>query len=399
MATEAITKDFLSGEITKLQEVVNKTLGEKNEALKTEFNSKFQEFETRLKEFDSSEELKQIKEDLKVERERISKLAEKKKTASAVHKSFTKSFAENVKENYETLQSVAKNGGSQSLFLKNATVNSNNTLIGATSTANEDGGAFINQLNQAVILPSQLVNFDDLVTTISGTEDTLRYWREVAKTNAIGTPASKGAGKPELDFQLDPQTETADYTAGIYRFHKSMFRNLPWVQQRLPQMMRRDFYKKQNADYYAKLVGEATAYSGSASDIEAIVEAIGQLEADNFPVNGVVLNPADWARLSLTQATDGAYTLPSTVSFVNGQLTINGVPVFKATWVDADTAVVGDWTQAYKYVTDGLKIQFSEEDSDNFQKNAITSRVEESNVLVVEQPLAFVSIPNLDGVV
>lgn len=395
MATEAITKDFLSGEITKLQEVVNKTLGEKNEALKKEFNSKFEEFETRLKEFGSSDELNQIKEDLKVERDRISKLAAKKKTTDSVQKSFTKSFAENLKENYESLKYLQSAKGSETIHLKDATVNTNNSLTGGL--ANDAGGAIINQLNQGVILPSQLVNFDDLIATISGTEDTLRYWREVASDNDIGTPASKGALKPETPYDFDQQTETADYTAGIYRFHKSMFRNLPWMQQRLPQMLRRDFYKVQNDEYHTKLAAAATAYAGSLTDVEALVDAIGQLEAADYPVNGIVLNPADWARISITKDTDGSYTLPSTVNFSNGQLTINGVPVFKASWVTADTAIVGDWTQAYKYVTDGLNIQFSTDDSDNFQKNAITSRVEESNVLVVEQPLAFVNIPNLDG--
>lgn len=390
-----LTKDFLSGQLETLKEKINEKFDGNNEKLKEDFNAKLEDIK---KELDTSETLKEVKEQIEAERERINKLAEKKKVHEKVQKSFNKSFAENFKENYETLKEIATKGGTRTLNLK-ATIQSNNDLVGGTSTANEDGGAILNQLNQGVILPSQLVNFDDLVSTIAGTEDTLRYWREVAQTNNAGTPASKGAAKPELDYQFDPQTETADYTAGLYRFHKSMFRNLPWMQQRLPQMMRRDFYKKQNADYYAKIVSEATAYSGSSADIEAIVEAIGQLESSDFPVNGVVLNPSDWARLSITKDNDNGYTLPSTVQFVNGQLTINGVPVFKATWVDEDTALVGDWTQAYKYVTDGLNIQFSEEDSDNFQKNAITSRVEESNVLVVEQPAAFVNISNLDGVV
>lgn len=392
MATETMTKDFLSGEITKLQEKVNEAIGNKNDALKAEFETKLDDIKSEL---DVSEKLDEIKSQIEAEKERINKLAEKKKVSEKVLKSFNSSFAENLKKNYEDFKEVATKGGAKSMFLEKATVNDNNSITGGL--ANESGGAIVNQLNQGVILPSQLVNFDDLVTTVAGSEDTLTYWREQASANNIGGEDETTGLKPELVFDFDPVNETAAYTAGIYRFHKRMFRNLPWLQQRLPQMMRRDFYKKQNADYYSKLVTAATAYSGSGSDIDAIVEAIGQLESDDYPVNGVVLNPADWARLSITKDTSNGYTLPSTVNFSNGQLTINGVPVFKATWVDADTALVGDWTQSYKYVTDGLKINFSEEDSDNFQKNAITSRVEESNVLVIEQPASFVNIPNLDG--
>lgn len=391
-----ITKDFIEQQLNGLKEKINTGLTEKQSELKTELLQKMDGFKTQLEGLEEKAgELETLKAAIETEKARINKLAEKKKTPEAVQKSFQKMFSEQLKENYEAVKAIERKGGSETLQLKDATINTNNSITGGA--ANDAGGAIINQMNKGVILPSQLVNFDDLVATVSGTEDTIRYWREAASANGIGTPASKGAVKPETTFDFDAQTETADYTAGIFRFHKSMFRNLPWMQQRLPQMLRRDFYKKQNADYHTDLAAAATAYAGSLADVEALVDAISTLEASDFAVNGIALNPADWGRIALTKDSNGAYSLPSVVSFVNGQLTVNGVPVFKASWVTADTAIVGDWTQAYKYVTDGLTIQFSEEDSDNFQKNAITSRVEECNVLVIEQPAAFINIPNLDA--
>ncbi len=382
---EAITKDFLEKQIQDLQEKVSTKVGDVKTEIENELSEKLKQLET----LSTKDELQKALDAIEEQKARIDKLAEKKKESTKIVESFNQSFAKNLKDNYETLKHLESKKGSETLHLKDATVNTNNSLTGGL--ANDEGGAIMNQLNQGVILPSALVNFDDLIATIAGTEDTLRYWREVASANNIGTPASKGAVKPETPYDFDPQTETADYTAGIYRFHKSMFRNLPWMQQRLPQMLRRDFYKTQNSEYYTKLTGAISAATLAAGEdgIIALVKAIGELESSDYPVNGVVLNPADWADISITQDNDNGFTLPSTVNFVNGQLTINGVPVFKATWVTAGEFVVGDWTQAYKYVTDGLNIQFSTDDSDNFQKNAITSRVEESNVLVVEQPLAF----------
>jgi HK97 family phage major capsid protein len=257
-----------------------------------------------------------------------------------------------------------------------------------TGEANGAGGAVINQ-NGSVILPSPLVNFTDLISTVQGTGDTIRLWREDATANAVAKVTAPNA-KPTQVFDIPPVDFTASYMAGIYRFHKSMMRNLPWMQARLPQMLTRNFYKAQNAEYYAALYAAATAYSGTATGIVGLVEAIAQLEDSDYAATGIVIRPSDWAALSVTVDDNNQFSLPGTVVFSNGRLTVNGVPVFKATFVDAGEFIVGDWSQAYKYVTDGLKVELFEQDVDNVQKNAITARVEESNVLVIEQPLAFI---------
>lgn len=106
-------------------------------------------------------------------------------------------------------------------------------------------------------------------------------------------------------------------------------------------------------------------------------------------VNGVVLNPVDWATIAVTKPSD--YSLPSIVTFINGRLTINGIPVFKASWITADEYMVGDWNLAKKIVTDGLAVEFFEQDADNVTKNLITARVESRTVLGIDRPDAFIT--------
>ncbi|KFN39030.1 MAG: hypothetical protein JU82_08840 [Sulfuricurvum sp. MLSB] len=316
--------------------------------------------------------------------------AKAKQTKTEV-KSFSNEFSKSIQEKHADLQLVSK-GRSVAFEMKDLTINTNNTLTGGL--ANENGGAVIRQ-GDAVILPTPLVNFANLVATVTGSEDTIRIWREAATANAIAS-VTKGDAKPEQDFDIPPVVFTASYRAGLYRFHKSMMRNLPWMQSRLPQMLRRNYFKSENASFYGALKAAASVYTGTGVGVVALVEAIAQLEAADFAVNGIVLNPTDWANISVTRDDNNQFSLPNTVTFVNGQLTVNGIPVYKATFVTAGEFIVGDWTQAYKYVTDGLKVEFFEQDVDNVQYNAITTRVEESNVLVIEQPLAFVR-GELDG--
>jgi HK97 family phage major capsid protein len=300
-------------------------------------------------------------------------------------KSFAGEFAKTLSEKEAEVKGIVA-GQKLVMELKDVAIETNNTLTGE---ANGDGGAVINQ-NGSVILPSPLVNFSSLVRTVSGSGDTIRLWREDATTNAVNTVA-KGNAKPTQLFDIPPVDFTATYRAAIYRFHKSMVRNLPWMQARLPQMLIRNYYKFENALFYGELQTAATPATGTGEGVIALVEAIAQLESADFAPSGIVLNPIDWANISVTRDDDNGFSLPGTVTFIGGQLTINGVPVFKATFVPAGEYIVGDWSQAYKYTTDGLKVELFEQDVDNVQKNAITARVEESNVLVIEQPLAFVT--------
>ena len=378
----------MEAEIKTVLDGMKSNLEQKMAGLDAQIEAKatalLQEAEAKMKEANEAE-IKTIKDDFDSRLNTI--VAEMKaKQAKTEVKTFAGEFAQTIEQKHNEIKEVSK-GRSVSFEMKDLTINTNNSITGGL--ANEAGGAVIRQ-GDGVILPSPLVNFAQLVATVAGSEDTIRIWRESAETNAFARQTDKTASKAEQDLSTPPVVFTATYLAGLYRYHKSMMRNLPWMQNRLPQMLRRNYFKAENTSFYTALYTAATAYAGSATGIDALVEAIGQLEGSDFAPNGIVINPADWAQLSITKDDENGYTLPSTVAFVNGQLTVNGVPVFKATFVSPGEFIVGDWSQAYKYVTDGLKVEFFEQDVDNVEKNAITVRVEESNVLVIEQPLAFI---------
>ncbi len=343
--------------------------------------------EVKLKEANQAE-IKTITDDFNKRIDAVvAEVKAKQVTNTKEVKTFRAEFSKAIEEKADAIKTLGA-GRSVSMELKDLTINTNNSLN--DGLANEAGGAVITQ-GGAVILPSQKVNFSDLIATVTGTNDTIQFWREVAGTNAFDY-VNKGNAKPEQALETEPIVFTASYLAGLYAYHKSMNRNLPWMQQRLPQMLTRNFYKKENQVFYDALKADATPYAGTETGLVALVESIAQLENADFDANGILVNPADFADISVTRDDNNQFTLPGTVVFSNGRLTINGVPVFKASFVPIGEAIVGDWSKAYKYVTDGLKIELFEQDDKNVQKNAITARVEESNVLVVEQPLAFIKV-------
>ena len=61
-----------------------------------------------------------------------------------------------------------------------------------------------------------------------------------------------------------------------------------------------------------------------------------------------------------------------------------------ASWMTANKYLIGDFSYADKIVTQGLGIEFFEQDSDNVRKNNITARVEAQIALACQRPDAFI---------
>lgn len=236
-------------------------------------------------------------------------------------------------------------------------------------------------------LPTQRVNFADLVPNLQSATGVYTYYVE---TTPSGAPAKvdEGADKPEISYKFTETTCVAQYIGGLARFSKVMAQDLPFLSSFLPAALRRDYFKAENADFYTVLTTAATGTSTGTGGVTGIIEDIGVLEAADYDVTGIVLNPADWASLAATEIPGNNQS--AVTSFINGQMFLAGVPVFKASWVTAGQYVLGDWFYAKKIIVDGLRVQFFEQDRDNVQKNLITARVESRVCLAVERPDAFI---------
>lgn len=260
--------------------------------------------------------------------------------------------------------------------------------VKATMTLGTDlTGDPVKTYGGVVPIPSQMVNFADLVPNLQSATGVYTYYVETTPT---GAPAKvdEGADKPEVSYKFTETTCVAQYIGGLARFSKVMAQDLPFLSSFLPAALRRDYFKAENADFYATLTAAATGTSTGTGGVTGIIEDIGVLGANDYEASGIVLNPADWAALAAVQVPGNNQS--AITSFINGQMFLAGVPVFKASWVTAGEYVVGDWFWAKKIVVDGLRVEFFEQDRDNVQKNLITARVESRVCMAVERPDAFI---------
>lgn len=301
----------------------------------------------------------------------IAKSAEKKSKAKA--KNFGTAFSEAVNEAFESKQAefeaFAKDRNAK-LVLDIKTVGD----MTLASNLTGDGVATYN--SRQGLVPAQKINFRDLVpTTVSPTGLYVTY-RETGSEGSISVQ-TEGSAKDQIDYDLTEIKVASDYIAGYARFSKQMMYQLPFLQNTLQRMLLRDFYKKENAQFFSIASQAATGSTTTSAtvDAEQLVDWIAnQLDA-NFEASYALVSYAQWADLLKTKPAD--YSVPGGFSIdANGTIRIAGVPVIAASWVTNDKALIIDSNFIERVETESLRVEFSYEDADNFTKNLVTARVE-----------------------
>lgn len=107
-----------------------------------------------------------------------------------------------------------------------------------------------------------------------------------------------------------------------------------------------------------------------------------------YPADAILLNPADWATIENELLTTAAGQTRLSYD-AGGQARLWGLPVIQSVGVTADTLAVGAFAQAYMiYNREGVVVELSDSDGDNFQRNLITVRAERRLALATERPAA-----------
>ena len=170
-----------------------------------------------------------------------------------------------------------------------------------------------------------------------------------------------------------------------------MRNNLTYIVNSIPALLRRDYYKAENAAFQTILAATATASTEiitGKTKAEMLINEIGKLQdADYDGTNLIVVKPTDYLSILKTAKDD----LAAAVTYDGGVLRVAGVQVLKASsWLPANKYYVADWSRVSKVSTEGLSLEFSETEGSNFMNNNITARIEAQVGFAVEQPAAVI---------
>ena len=330
-------------------------------------------------------ELEELKSQVAVVKDAADKLEAKnnRKTMNENQvKGFNATLADAIEKNADSIAKLGRGEVKRSGFVLDTKAVGN-----MTEAVNLTGDIPRQYAPQVYALPNRKVHVRSLLPVGIISTGLFTFPKETGGEGDVA-PQTQGSSKAQLDFDITMTDAPAQYIAGFVRISRQMLDDVPAMTSFLQARLLEKYLLAEDAQLLngngtapnlTGLTTVASAFSGAATvDVEQLVQSIAQVAAANYSANGILINPTDWANIMNTKPTNAAYSLPgSTVVTTDGSLTIAGIPVFQSTAIAADKFLVGDWSMGAQIMQNqGISVQFSEMDSDNFQKNLITVRVE-----------------------
>lgn len=248
---------------------------------------------------------------------------------------------------------------------------------------------------------------ESLLTTLPTTSNAVEYVRENVFTNTAAETA-EGLAKPESAITTVLVNEPVATVAHWLKISKQLAADAPalaaYIDLRLrygvdlrvenqiingngvaPNMS--GFTKAGNFTAHGYTAASLTALGLLNNRFDLIGKIIGDTEAADYPADAIVLNPADWWTMRLAKDTQNRYILGDPGMDVAPSLF--GRPVVSSNGITADNVLIASLRLAATfYNREGITVQMSDSDSDNFTKNLITLLAERRCMLAVERPAA-----------
>jgi HK97 family phage major capsid protein len=259
-----------------------------------------------------------------------------------------------------------------------------------------------------IIAPAQRrLTVRDLVAPGTTESNSIEYVRETGFTNNARTVAETTA-KPYSDLTFGLTTANVRTIAHLFKASRQMLDDAKALQSYIDGRAR---YGLNMAEEAQLLYGNGTgvnlqglmtvAQLYAAPDGVAVVGeqridrlrlALLQAELAEFPSDGIVLNPIDWAAIELTKDGEGRYIIGQPQEGTNAKLWNR--PVVSTQAMTQNDFLVGAFKLGAQ-IFDRMEIEvlISTENSDDFEKNMATIRAEERLAFAIYRDEAFVTGP------
>lgn len=271
-----------------------------------------------------------------------------------------------------------------------------------------------------IVPPSRPLYIRDLIPTIPTASNAVEVMRENVFTNnaAAQAPGSAstaiGAGewqaKAESDITYELLTVAVRTFAHFVPASRQVLTDAGLLQGLINNRLMRGLYLESDAQL---LYGDGTNQNLTGLMVDSDVNDVGEIangtsdadlagamldhirnavtecqKNDFYDVNGVVLNPADFATLETAKGSDGQYVWVDVST--GGEPRLWRVPVIVSNAISAGDFILGDWNSGSTiYDREQMDIRVSESHSDYFVKNGVAILAEERYGFGIERPKAY----------
>ena len=249
-----------------------------------------------------------------------------------------------------------------------------------TLASNLSGDSVATYNSRQAIFPSQLVNFRDFVPTTQSPTGLYVTYREATGNNNNIAAQLEGSLKQENNYSLTEVKTVNNFIAGFSKFSRQMLANLPFMSQTLPRLLTRDFFRAENSSFFSTVSAAATGTTttSASTNIGDIAQLIGNHRAGDYSTSVVFVSNALWSTLLNESLTAGYYIGAGAfqINAANGALSLAGVPIVGVNWIPNSRALLLDSSFIERVEVNGVNIELSYEDQNNFVTNMVTARIE-----------------------
>ena len=211
---------------------------------------------------------------------------------------------------------------------------------------------------------------------------------------------AEGAEKNRIHVPYTPKTAALAKIAAYLKESDELLADAPFIESAIRNRGVYEFRRAVENYLLDSLLATSGIQTGGATiTFDNILAAKQDVFADTgYAPDALLINPADWATLLQTKDSSLQYLLggpaygPYGNGGYNGNPRIWGLNVVESAGIPQGECVVGAFKAGASVVTkagEGLRVEVSNSDQDDFIKNIITIRIEERLVLAVRVPAAF----------
>jgi HK97 family phage major capsid protein len=252
-------------------------------------------------------------------------------------------------------------------------------------------------------IPDRRFTIRDLVAPGQTSAPVIIYPKETGYTNNAA-PVAEGTRKPQSDISMTIVTETVKKLATFMKASTEILSDLPalrsFIDYRLRYMLR---FREEAQLLMGSGVGnnlngiytQATAYAAPTgataptTPIDKLRLALLQAELAEFPSDGLVLHPTDWANIELQKDTQGRYLIGNPQGTIAP--TLWNRPVVATQAMTVGQFLAGAFQLgAQIFDREDAAVVIATENEDDFVQNLVTILIEERLALAVYRPEAFV---------
>lgn len=225
-------------------------------------------------------------------------------------------------------------------------------------------------------------------------------WNVYSSTTGSAGTTAEGATKNKLTYVYAPKTATLKKITGLIKVTEELFDDAPYVVDAINNDLVNDLNAARQAVAMSDLLGtsgvqtDSVTYTTAVDIFNKIIAAAADIEEDTgLAADAVVVTPALW--VILRSALDGDSHYYAGEPFGASEYSrLFGMKFVKSANLTADHILVGNFERGADLVAkaEGIRVDSTNSNDVDFEKNLISIRAEAREVLAVKRPAAFCNI-------